>query len=86
MLLQNCKTNHADPHNPCLHCVQVIFQKLFHNFFKMFCVQLQNALLHTFKNEAKKIMRIQTDDLIDIFKVKKTGTEIRLLLVPNGNF
>ena len=31
-------------------------------------------------------MVIQTDDLDDVFKKKKIGAEIRLLLAPNSNF
>ena len=68
MLLENCKTNHIDPHNPCLHCVQLIFQKISMKFSNMFSVQLRNTLLRvtkahqwsiickeTFKNEQKEL-------------------------------
>ena len=92
ILLQNQKTNHTDDHNPRLHYIQVIFQKLFHKkkIQNMFYAPLRNALCNNLwrklqKWTERKIYKDTNQWLNMIFKIKKIGTETRLLSVPNSN-
>ena len=43
MLLQNCKVNYTEHHNPSLQCIQLILQ------FAMLCLPLPNASLQEAK-------------------------------------